>query len=42
MALSISGAGSLLVRIPTALFPIALGLAGLGTLAIAADKSKER
>lgn len=30
MALSIRGAGALLVRIPTALFPIALGLAGLG------------
>ena len=31
MALSIRGAGALLVRIPTALFPIALGLAGLGS-----------
>jgi len=36
MALSINGAGSLLVRIPTALFPIALGLAGLAAAAIAA------
>ena len=36
MALSIKGAGSLLVRIPTALFPIALGLAGLAAAAIAA------
>ncbi len=33
MALSISGAGQLLVRIPTALFPIALGLAGLAAVA---------
>ncbi|MBO6689270.1 MAG: hypothetical protein JJ931_06095 [Henriciella sp.] len=41
MALSISGAGSLLVRIPTALFPIALGLAGLGALAIAASDRVE-
>lgn len=32
MALSITGAGSLLVRIPTAMFPIALGLAGLGAV----------
>lgn len=32
MALSISGAGRLLVRIPTALFPIALGLAGLAAV----------
>lgn len=32
MALSISGAGHLLVRIPTALFPIALGLAGLAAV----------
>jgi len=32
MALSISGAGQLLVRIPTALFPIALGLAGLAAV----------
>ena len=31
MALSIKGAISLLVRTPTALFPIALGLAGLGS-----------
>ncbi|MEM7329079.1 MAG: hypothetical protein AAF437_10085 [Pseudomonadota bacterium] len=30
MALSIKGAGHLLARIPTALFPITLGLAGLG------------
>ena len=36
MALSITGAGQLLVRIPTALFPIALGLAGLGALSRAA------
>lgn len=33
MALSITGAGQLLVRIPTALFPIALGLAGLAAVA---------
>ncbi len=33
MALSITGAGRLLVRIPTALFPIALGLAGLAVVA---------
>jgi len=32
MALSFSGAGHLLVRIPTALFPIALGLAGLAAV----------
>jgi tellurite resistance protein len=32
MALSITGAGRLLVRIPTALFPIALGLAGLAAV----------
>lgn len=32
MALSIKGAGSLLARIPTALFPISLGLAGLGAV----------
>ena len=37
MALSITGAGSLLVRIPTALFPISLGLAGLGALAVEAS-----
>lgn len=36
MALSIKGAGSLLVRIPTALFPIALGLAGLAAASQAA------
>lgn len=36
MALSIKGAGQLLVRIPTALFPIALGLAGLASAAIIA------
>ena len=36
MALSITGAGSLLVRIPTALFPIALGLAGLAAVSRAA------
>lgn len=36
MALSIKGAGSLLVRIPTALFPIALGLAGLAAVSRAA------
>lgn len=33
MALSVTGAGHLLVRIPTALFPIALGLAGLASAA---------
>lgn len=32
MALSVKGAGSLLVRIPTALFPISLGLAGLAAV----------
>ncbi|MEM7458295.1 MAG: hypothetical protein AAF331_02420 [Pseudomonadota bacterium] len=36
MALSFTGAGNLLVRIPTALFPIALGLAGLGAVSKAA------
>ncbi|MFN3214148.1 MAG: hypothetical protein ACE37M_13675 [Henriciella sp.] len=36
MALSFKGAGQLLVRIPTALFPIALGLAGLASAAIIA------
>lgn len=36
MALSVKGAGQLLVRIPTALFPIALGLAGLATASIVA------
>ncbi len=36
MALSIKGAGHLLVHIPTALFPIALGLAGLASAAIIA------
>ncbi len=36
MALSLSGAGHLLVRIPTALFPIALGLAGLAAVSNAA------
>lgn len=41
MALSISGAGGLLVRIPTALFPIALGLAGLGALAITASQQAD-
>nr|WP_070960840.1 hypothetical protein [Hyphomonas sp. Mor2] len=39
MALSIKGAGSLLVRIPTALFPIALGLAGLAAVARAAAEA---
>ena len=36
MALSVKGAGHLLVRIPTALFPIALGLAGLASAALIA------
>ncbi len=38
MALSVNGAISLLVRTPTALFPIALGLAGLGSaMSVASD-----
>lgn len=36
MALSVKGAGQLLARIPTALFPIALGLAGLSSVTIVA------
>ena len=39
MALSVKGAGHLLVRIPTALFPIALGLAGLASAMIIASST---
>lgn len=39
MALSVKGAGHLLVRIPTALFPIALGLAGLASATMIASRN---
>ncbi len=37
MALSVRGVASLFVRVPTALFPIALGLSGLGSLFLVAN-----